>query len=127
MTIQMYKILDFPTMFEKVKHQKLPFKTSYQLTLLAQEMEKHINYYQEQFRSILEEYGEKDEEGNYKTSEDGTGILLNKEKQDEAYSKIMELRMLDVELPKVNLNVDDFGNVELSPEEMITFMPFIGE
>ena len=127
MTIQMYKILDFPTIFEKVKHQKLPFKTSYQLTLLAQEMEKHINYYQEQFCSLLEEYGEKNEEGSLKTSEDGTGILINKEKQDEVYSKIMELRMLDVELPKIKLNIDDFGGVELTPEEMIVFMPFIGE
>ena len=127
MTIQMYKILDFPVIFEKLKHQKLPFKTSYHLTLLAQEMEKHINYYQEQFRFILSEYGEKDEEGNYKTTEDGTNILLKKEKQEEAYSKIIELRALEVELPTINLNINDFGNVELTPEEMVILMPFIQE
>jgi hypothetical protein len=47
MTVKMYEILDFPTFFTKVKSQKLPFKISYRLTLLAQEIEKHLNYYQE--------------------------------------------------------------------------------
>ena len=124
MTLKMYTVLDFPTIFEKIKYQKLPFKTSYKLTLLAQEMEKHINYYQEQFRNLLQEYGEKDEEGNYKTSENG-GILLAEATRDEAYTKIMELRMLDVELPKITISADDFGNVQLTPEEMIVLMPFI--
>ena len=125
MTLKMYTVLDFPTIFEKIKHQKLPFKTSYKLTLLAQEMEKHINYYQEQFRNLLQEYGEKDEEGNYKTSENGEGILLAEATRDEAYTKIMELRMLDVERPKIAVSADDFGDVQLTPEEMIVLMPFI--
>jgi hypothetical protein len=53
----MYEITDFSTFFEKVRAQKLNFKTSYRLTLLAQEIEKHINFYQENFRNILLEYG----------------------------------------------------------------------
>ena len=56
MTLKMHQITDFSSFFAKVKSQKLPFKTSYKLTLLAQEIEKHINYYQEQFRALLPDF-----------------------------------------------------------------------
>ena len=74
MQLKMYEIIEFPSFFEKVKTQKLSFKTSYHLTLLAQEIEKHINYYQEQFRNLLTEYGKKDEEGNLVPTQDGQDI-----------------------------------------------------
>ena len=125
MTIKMYQILDFPTFFAKVKSNKLPFKTSYRLTMLAQEAEKHINYYQEQFRDLINEYGAKDDNGNLIPTEDGQGIRLIEETINEAYTKIAELRNLDVELPDYTFCADDFDNVELSPEEMIAIMPFI--
>lgn len=125
MTLKMYEITDFPTFFSKVKSQKLPFKTSYRLTLLATEIEKHINYYQEQFRNLLMEYSKKDDEGNPVPTEDGQGVLLKEETMNEAYAKLNELRDLDVELPDTKFSPDDFDGIELSPEEMIVIMPFI--
>ena len=125
MTLKMYQLNDFPTFFEKVKSQKLPFKTSYRLTLLSQEVQKHIDFYQEKFRETLFEYGKKDEGGNLMPTEDGQGILLIEETMNEAYQKLAELRDLDVELPNVKFSPDDFDKVELSPEEMLVIMPFI--
>ena len=125
MTLKMYQITDFPTFFSKVKSQKLPFKTSYRLTLLTTEIEKHINYYQEQFRNLLMEYSKKDDEGNPMPTSDGQGVLLKEETMNEAYAKLNELRDLDVELPDTKFSPDDFDGIELSPEEMIVIMPFI--
>lgn len=123
----MYQIIDFPSFFEKVKSQKLPFKTSYRLTLLTQEVEKHINFYQEKFRELILEYSKKDENGNPVPTEDGSGVQLVEETMNEAYTKLSELRGLDVELPDVKFDIDSFGEVELSPEEMVVIMPFIEE
>ena len=125
MTLKMYQITEFPTFFAKVKSEKLPFKTSYKLTLLATEIEKHINYYQDQVRLLLDQYGKKDESGNLIPTVDGQGILLVEETMDEAYAKMGELRELDVELPDTKFPIDDFDKVELSPEEMIIIMPFV--
>ena len=125
MTLKMHQIADFSSFFTKVKSQKLPFKTSYKLTLLAQEIEKHINYYQEQLRALLQEYGMKDEQGNLVPTEDGQGVKLIQETMNEAYAKLTELRELDVELPDTKFSPDDFDRVELSPEEMLVIMPFI--
>lgn len=123
----MYQIIDFPTFFSKVKSQKLPFKTSYRLTLLATEIEKHINYYQEQLRDLLIEYSKKDEQGNPAPTSDGQGVLLKEETMNEAYEKLAELRTLDVELPDTKFSPDDFDKIELSPLEMGVILPFIGE
>jgi hypothetical protein len=71
MTLKMHQLIDFPSFFEKVKSQKLLFKTSYRLTILTQEIEKHINFYQENFRNLLLEYSKKDENGNPIPTQDG--------------------------------------------------------
>ena len=127
MTLKMYQITDFPSLFSKVKSQKLPFKTAYRLTLLAQEIQKHIDFYQESFRNLLMEYGKKDENGNVMPTEDGQGVLLAEETMAEAYQKLEELRELDVELPDTKFSVDDFDKIEITAEEMFILMPFIGE
>ena len=125
MTLKMYQITDFSTFYTKVKSQKLPFKTSYKVALLANEVQKHIDFYQENFRNLLMEYSKKDEQGNPVSTEDGQGVVLKEETTGEAYEKLAELRELDVELPDTKFSVDDFGNIELSPEEMVVIMPFI--
>lgn len=125
MTLKMYQIIDLPPFLEKVKSQKLPFKTSYRLAMFIQEVQKHIDFYQENFRNLLIEYSQKDENGNPMPTEDGQGVLLVEETMNEAYTKLAELRELDVELPDTKFSVDDFGDIELSPEEIFVIMPFI--
>ena len=125
MTLKMYQIIDFPAFFEKVKSQKLPFKVSYKLTILAQEIEKHINFYQEKFRELIFQYGERDAEGNLVPTEDGQGVRLVAETMQEAYAQLGELRGLDVELPEYKFDIDAFENVELTPIEMNIILPFI--
>lgn len=127
MTLKMYEIINFPIFYEKIKSLKLPFKTSYRLTLLSQEIEKHITYYQEQFRNLLNEYGQKDDNGNLVPTQDGQGIRLVEDKIEEAYKKINELRILDVELPDYTFSADDFDKIELPPEEMVVILPFVKE
>lgn len=125
MKLKMYEITQFSTFFTKVKTQPLPFKTSYRLTLLSQEVDKHVSFYQENFRNILQEYGKKDENGNLVPTEDGQGIKLIEETMQEAYNKLTELRELEVELPDVKFAIEEFEKVELSPSEMLVIMPFI--
>ena len=125
MTLKMYQLNDFPSFYTKVKSQKLPFKISYKIALLSQEVQKHIDFYQESFRNLLQEYGKKDENGNVMPTDDGQGVLLKEDTMNEAYAKLAELRDLDVELPDTKFSPDDFDSIEMSPEEMIIIMPFI--
>lgn len=125
MTTKMYQIINLPNLLGKVKSQKLPFKTAYKIVLFMQEIQKHIDFYNEKFHELLMEYSKKDDSGNPVPTEDGQGVLLAEETMNEAYAKLDELRNLDVELPDTKLSVEDFGDIEISPEEMIIIMPFI--
>ena len=125
MTLKMYQVTELTPIFDKMRSSKLPFKTSYRITLLMLEVEKHVNFYQESFRNLLTEYGKKDENGNIMPTEDGQGVLLVEETMQEAYQKLGELRELDVELPNYKFDLDAFGDIEISPQEMLVLMPFI--
>ena len=125
MTLKMHQIIDLPPFIDKVKKQKLPFKTSYKIALFAQEVQKHFSFYQESFQNLIFEYGKKDENGNLVPTEDGQGVMLVEETMNEAYTKLAELRELDVELPDTKFLVEEFGDLELTPEEILVLMPFI--
>ena len=125
MILKMYQLTELIPIFDKIKSNKLPFKTSYRITLLMLEVEKHINFYQESFRYLLAEYGKKDENGNIIPTEDGQGVLLAEETIQEAHQKLGELRELDVELPDYKFDLDAFGDIEISPQEMLVLMPVI--
>lgn len=125
MILKMYQIIEFPYVFQKVKSFRLPFKTSYRLTLLAQEIEKHNYFYQEEFQKLINIYSEKDENGNPCPTSDGQGVRLMSDTMDEAYTKLGELRNLDVEIPDTTFKSEEFDNTELSPEDIMILMPFI--
>lgn len=127
MQLKMYEIIDFPAFFDKIKAKKLPFKTSYRLTLLASEIQKHLDFYQENFHNLLIEYSKKDEQGNPMPTSDGQGVLLLEETIEEAYAKLNELRDLDVELPNHKFSSEAFGDIEITPAEMSVLLPFIEE
>lgn len=127
MQIKMYQILDFPRFYDLVKNQKITFKTSYHLSMLSGEVEKHHKFYTEQFRSLLIEYGQKDEEGNLIQTEDGQGVKLLQDKTEECYIKINELRELEITIPDYYFSLEDFSSIELTPTEVSAIIPFIKE
>lgn len=125
MQIKMHQILDFPNFYALVKNQKITFKTSYRLAMLAAEVEKQYNFYTEQFRALLNRYGQKDKEGNLVPTDDGQGIKLVQETMEECYAKVNELKDLDITLPDYYFSLDEFDGIELTPIEVNAIIPFI--
>lgn len=127
MTTKINEISNFPAVFTKLKALSLPFKTAYRLTLLAKEIEKHTEFYRDTFSALINKYGKRDEHGALMPTSDGKGVLVQDGKMDELTQKMNELDNLDVELPDIYFGLDDFGDIELSPEEMVPIIPFIKE
>lgn len=122
---KMYQVAELAPILSKLKEAKLPFKISYKVALLVLEAEKSLNYYNAQLRNMLDCYGEHDENGGLVSTKDGGGILLRPEFKEEAYQKLEELGDLDVDLPDYKFDLDAFGDIEISPQEMLVLMPFI--
>lgn len=98
MKLKFFQIRELNNLYPKLKDAKLPLKTSYQLSLVFDEIEKRMTFYQNEFQKIIDEFAEKDEEGNYVPSEDGVGIKVQKGKTDECNARVIELNQIDIDI-----------------------------
>lgn len=123
--MKIYQIIQFSSFLNVVRTPKLPFKTAYKLSKLSKAIEDEVAFYREKMQELINEYGQKDEDGNLIFIDNGQSIALKPETQAECYAKIAELEALDIELPDIKFSVDEFADTTLSLEELQPILPFI--
>lgn len=116
MTIKMKAIPALNDVIGSIANQKLSFKTSYKLMKLIKEVETEFEYYRENVMKILEEYGERDSDGNL--IQDDGGVKLQKDKIDLASKKIQELDEVEVQINSPLLTLDEMEDIEISLREL---------
>jgi len=127
MQMQMSSVLSAQGAIQKLQSKPMPLKITYNLTKLYKALSSEADFYNEKLNEIVQEYGERDEEGNLKPTADGRGVQIQKERLEEAQSKLNELYTIEVTLPDIKLSVDTLGDVELTLEETNALMPFFEE
>ena len=127
MKLTLQSILNFPEFFPLTTTTRLPIKTAYKLSRLATAVEQEINFYRTKLREILAEYCQKDEEGNYIPTADGQGFRIIEGKEAECRKAMEELDTLEVELPDIMFDIEEFEGLELKISELNGIMPFIKE
>lgn len=127
MQMQMSSVLSAQGAIQKLQSKPMPLKITYNLTKLYKALSSEADFYNEKLNEIVQEYGERDEEGNLKPTADGRGVQIQKDRLEEAQSKLNELYTIEVTLPDIKLSVDTLGDVELTLEETNALMPFFEE
>ena len=122
--MKMYEVLALQNFFTAVADKKLPIKTAYKLNRLARQVEEEIQFYQKEFRMIVNEYAKK-ENGQYVYSPDGTSIEVVDGKDDECNAKLFELKTLEVEIKDIEFSIEEFENLNLTLAEMDAIFPLI--
>jgi hypothetical protein len=125
MKTQLQTILNFPQFYSLTASTKIPIKTAYKLSRLADAIEKEINFYRTKFREILSEYCLVDEDGNYAVTDDGTGYKIQPGKEVECNQAMEDLHALEIELPDITFTIDEFDGMELRIQDLNGIMPFI--
>lgn len=125
MKIQITEILNFTDFYASVKDKKMSIMTAYKLTKLAAAVDTEINFYREKLQSIIEEFSQKDDNGNYMSTEDGSGVKIIEGKEEECGKAMFELQSLEIELPDITFGISEFESVEITPDDFINIMPFI--
>jgi hypothetical protein len=125
MKTQLQTILNFPQFYSLTASTKIPIKTAYKLSRLADEIEKEINFYRTKFRETLSEYCLVDEDGNYAVTDDGTGYKIQPGKEVECNQAMEDLHALEIELPDITFTIDEFDGMELRIQDLNGIMPFI--
>lgn len=122
--MRIQKILAMEEAIKNLKSKNLPIKTAYRLLKLAELVATESDNYRNLFRQILDEYAEKNEDGSFVFSEDGTNVILKKDHIKEANEKVSELNQLEVDVPYA-FDLREFENLEISLEDLAPLMDII--
>lgn len=104
----------------------LPLKGAYKINKIKKAVEKEGEFYQEKFQEIVDQYAQKDENGEVVLSEDRSQIMIKEGMVEECNKALTDLQELEVEIDNCGLKLDDLGeNLECTPEELEALMPFM--
>lgn len=124
--VTMDQIIAFRNAGDLFGDYKFPLKVAYKLNKLKKAIEVEGEFYVTKFQEIVDTYGQKDENGNIKFSEDGNQILIKDGMVEECNKALNDLQELTVEIDNCNLTIDDFGDdIQCTPEELEALMPFL--
>jgi hypothetical protein len=125
MTITLSKLIHFSNFYNEVKATKIPVKTAYKLNKLAIAIDEQNRFYSERLNLILGDCADRGKDGNYIPTNDGVGVKVLEDKQQEFVDRVNELLLLEVELPDIAFDIEEFGNVELTMESFNLITPFL--
>ena len=109
----------------KISHSAMPAKTAYKISKLSNFLKDDADFYTERLSQIIEQYGEKDENGEPVIS--GNGYKIQEDKTDECAAAIKELSGIEATTPDTKIYLSELDRVELSPDDIAAIYDFIEE
>lgn len=119
------ELLKIRGVFLEIKQAKMPLKISYQIAKFLHSTDDSSTFYTEKYQSIINQYAEKDEKGEFKVSEDGQSIKIKQETFDQCVSALRELEEVEVEIPETKIDPMGLEHTGLSIEKMYILMPVL--
>lgn len=127
MKLNMNQGIELQGLLLRLKDEKIPIRTAYKFNKLIPILEEELKFYNTEFAKIINQYAQKDENGNPILSEDKTSIQIIKDKIDECQQKMEELSSIEFEVKGVSFKIDELKNINLTILEMRSLMPLIEE
>ena len=125
-TVTMDQLIAFRNNGDFFSNTTLPLKGAYKLNKIKKAIEKESEFYGEKFQEIVSTYAKQDDNGNLVYSEDGNQIMIKDGMVEECNKALEDLQNLEVQIENYGLTLEDLGNdIECTPEELETLMPFI--
>lgn len=127
MKISIAENLAFNSSYNTIRNEKMPIKLAYKLSKINSSVEENQKFYQDQLNKIIDTYGERDENGKYVTTDDGQGVKVADANTLKVREEINSLLELEVTVPDITLDLEELGSINMTPQDMQGFLPFIGE
>lgn len=125
--MKIYEVLEYQSLYAKLKDQPISIKVAYKLNKLNNKIQEEIKFYEESLKKILDQYAEKDENGNYIENEAKTGVLIQKDFREICYKKVNELHNLDISNIDITFTLDELENLQITPSDLNCLLDLITE
>ena len=110
------QLVQITQVLEKFVNEKLSIKFSYKIMKFLKATEADMTFYKEKLTKIIEEYGERAEDGSIKMIDNNFKI---KENEIENFNKAyFELEEIEIELPNIKFNLNELEEIKISPAEL---------
>lgn len=117
-------ILNNVQIFREISTMTLPIKTAFRVARLIRELDKESATFDESRRIIIEKYAERDENGEMKQTEEGN-IILQQDRIMECNNELNDLLNTEIEINADKLNLDEMGDIELTPAQVYNIEAFV--
>ena len=88
--MKMSELFQLNQLQKDIINKKMPIKIAYKFTRLFKEIQGQIDFFNSTIEKLINEYGQKDENGNFILTEDKTGVKIQEDKYKECMNKIDE-------------------------------------
>lgn len=126
--VSMEDVLGYLQAAPIIESQTIPLSGAYKLNKIRKQIENESTYYSEKFREIVNKYAVKDADGNWTyTDETQDNIAIQPDMVEQCNKEIAELNGIEVEINNYDLMIDNFGDIQISADELGALMPFLNE
>lgn len=126
MIIKRYKLDSLEQIFNKLLSQTFAVQTQYKFLKLKKSIEEEIEIYRIQYASLLDQFCEKDEDGNLIT-DGANGYKVDPKKMPEIEKAVTEIQEVEIQVPDIYFSLDELEDLGLTFYELNVLEPFIKE
>lgn len=119
------QLLKLNSTLQSLSSKELPLRASYSIAKFLSQTQSDITFFNTRLASFLSTYSEKDEEGNFKYSEDNNGIVIDPARMSECAEEMQDINNFEVEIPELKIFYEDLEKIDISPEALMELMPYI--
>ena len=120
-------ITDLETLMEslmKIEDKEFGFSMTLKLVQIKREIQTIHETLKQEKMKVIEKYGNTDDDGNLIFNDDGS-VEFDERYTEDLVNDLTEYYETDVELNIPKLNLDDFGNSEISPSVLDGLYPIL--
>lgn len=112
--------------FNKIMQQSFKGSLAFKIARLARELDKEMQTFNTERQKIIQQYGEKDENGELKVDENGN-VKFDNNKINEINEDFNSLLNTELEINADKLPIDSMDAFEITPQEMLQIEKFFEE
>lgn len=124
--VSLREIVESIPTFQEISQKEINIRTSFKIARIMQALETEYKTFSEMREAMLQKYGEKDEAGQLKVTEEGNYSI----KQDcivEFNSEISNLLSTTVQLNVSSISLNELEELTISPSKALSITSFIEE
>lgn len=124
--MQLYQVIAFNDFYKTISSTSMNITLAYKLNKIIDSIDKDINFYQVELKKIFEDCVEKNENGQFKMTEDNQNFIIKENKIEEFEQRFNDLTKIEVPFnEEYKIDMSLLENIDITPAQLMQIQDFI--